>query len=101
MIIVAGKAKLAPGALAKVQSELKTLVRETRKEKGCIDYSVGADAIEPDTLVISEMWEGLDALGPHMKTPHMAAWMKKLGEVGVVSTDIRFFEAGEEHKLLG
>ncbi|MEZ5894165.1 MAG: putative quinol monooxygenase [Parvularculaceae bacterium] len=99
MIIVAGKAKLAPGAGAKLADALRTLIAETRKEKGCIDYSVGADAVEADTFVISEMWESVDALKAHMGTPHMAAWLKAVGAAGAVSTSIRFFEAGNEIKM--
>lgn len=99
MIIVAGNAKLAPGAVDELRDGLRRLVAETRKEQGCINYSIGADMAEEDALVISEMWESLDALKAHMATPHMAEWMKAIGAAGVISSKIRVFDAGAEHRL--
>ena len=101
MIIVSGKAKLAPGALQKVQKDMETVIAATRKEAGCIDYSYGADVTESDTIIVLEYWESWEALQAHTTQPHMGAWMAKLGEVGVVSQSIRFVEAGEERKLMG
>ena len=101
MIIVSGKAKLSPGGLEKLQEEMEAVIAATRAEKGCVDYTYGADITEPDTLVVLEYWEDWDALGAHVGQPHMARWFAKLGEVGVVSQSIRFIEAGEERNLMG
>ncbi len=101
MIIVSGKAKLAPGALAKVQKDMETVIAATRAEAGCIDYSYGAEVTDPDTIIVLEYWESWEALEAHTKQPHMGVWMAKLGEVGVVSQSIRFIEAGEERNLMG
>ncbi len=101
MIIVSGKAKLKSGGLAKVQKDMEAVIAATRQEEGCIDYSYGADVVEPDTIVVLEYWESWEALHAHTTQPHMAAWMAKLGEVGVVGQTIRFFEAGEERNLMG
>ncbi|PQA88584.1 putative quinol monooxygenase [Hyphococcus luteus] len=101
MIIVSGKAQLSPGGLAKVQKEMETVVTATRQEDGCIGYSFGADVMEPDTLIVLEYWKDWAALDAHVKQPHMGAWFAKLGEIGVVSQEIRFIEAGEERNLMG
>ena len=101
MIIVSGKAKLSPGGLEKVRREIETLIAATRKEAGCLEYSFGADVIDPDTILVVEYWESWEALGAHVGQPHMAQWFAKLGEVGVVSQSIRFIEAGEERNLMG
>ncbi|MCK5748330.1 MAG: antibiotic biosynthesis monooxygenase, partial [Oricola sp.] len=83
MIIVSGKAKLAPGGLVAVQKEMQALIAATRKEPGCIDYSFGADVTEPDSILVLEYWESWEALDAHVAQPHMAAWFAKLGEIGV------------------
>lgn len=101
MIIVSGKAKLSPGGLEKVEKEMRAVINATRQEAGCIEYSFGADVIEPDTILALEYWESWEALGAHVAQPHMAQWVAKLGEVGVVSQSIRFIEAGEERNLMG
>ena len=101
MIIVSGKAKLAPGGLDAVMDDMRALIEKTRAEPGCLDYSFGADVTEPDTIVVLEYWKSWDALDAHTAQPHMAEWFKKLGEVGVVSQSIRFVEAGEERNVMG
>lgn len=101
MIIVSGKAKLSPGGLEAVRQEMQALIAATRKEAGCLEYSFGADMMEPDTILVVEYWESWEALGAHVAEPHMARWFAKLGEVGVVSQSIRFIEAGEERNLMG
>jgi quinol monooxygenase YgiN len=55
-------------------------------EKGCIEYgpaidAEGAGAIQtklgPDSFVVVEKWESLDALKAHGASPHMAAYAAK------------------------
>jgi quinol monooxygenase YgiN len=55
-------------------------------EKGCIEYgpaidAEGAGAIQtklgPDTFVVVEKWESLEALKAHAAAPHMAAYAGK------------------------
>ncbi len=101
MIVVSGKAKVAPGAIDKVRDVMETTIRATRKEQGCIDYSYGVDVLDPDAILILEYWDDWAALEAHFTQPHMAEWIKALGEAGVVSRDIKFIEAGEERKLFG
>ncbi len=99
MIIVSGRAKIQPGAIEKVQGIMEETINSTRQEEGCIDYRYGVDVIDPDTIVIVEYWESWTALEKHFTQPHMAVWIKTLGEVGVVERDIKFIEAGEERNL--
>ncbi len=101
MIIVSGTAKVEPGALDKVRAVMEATILETRKEEGCIYYSYGVDVIDSDTIVVLEYWENWAALEKHFAQPHMAVWIKTLGEAGVVSRDIRFIEAGEERNIFG
>jgi len=99
MIIVSGKAKVKSGALSSVRDAMETVIKATRQEDGCIDYSYGVDVLDPDTIVVLEYWESWDALKKHFTQPHMAVWIKTLGEAGVISRDIKFIEAGEEKDL--
>ena len=55
-------------------------------EKGCIEYGPGIDAeglggfqakLGPDTFVVIEKWESIDALKAHAAAPHMAAYAAK------------------------
>ena len=101
MIIVSGKAKVEPGAIDKVREVMEATILATRQEDGCIDYSYGVDVLDPDTIVVLEYWDSWAALEKHFTQPHMALWIKTLGEAGVVSRDIRFIEAGDERNMFG
>ncbi len=101
MIIVSGKAKVEPGALEKVRDIMEATITKTRQEDGCIYYSYGVDVLDADTFVVVEYWENWAALEKHFTQPHMAAWMKALGDAGVLERDIKFIEAGEERNMFG
>ena len=100
MIIVSGKAKVKPGALDKVRDVMEATINATRKEAGCIDYSYGQDVLDPDTIVILEYWESPDALKAHFTQPHIAEWLKALGEAGIVSQDIKAYDIASERSIL-
>jgi len=99
MIIVSGKVGAAPGAVAKVRSEMETVIRATREEAGCLDYSYGVDVLDPNTIIVLEYWEDWAALEAHFKAPHMTIWSKTLGAASVTSRDIKAVEAGETRSL--
>jgi quinol monooxygenase YgiN len=54
-----------------------------RAERGCIEYGAAIDAENalaiqakwgPDTFLVIEKWESMDALRAHAAAPHMAAY---------------------------
>lgn len=57
-----------------------------RSERGCIEYGAAKDAenalsfqttFGPDTFVVIEKWEDMEALGAHAAAPHMVAYGAK------------------------
>jgi quinol monooxygenase YgiN len=59
-------------------------------EKGCIEYGPAIDAegmggiqtkFGPDTFVVIEKWDSIDALKAHAAAPHMAAYAAKTKEL--------------------
>jgi len=60
-----------------------------RVEKGCIEYGPAIDAdgvgiqtkLGPDTFVVVEKWESIEALKAHAAAPHMAAYAAKTKEM--------------------
>jgi len=59
-------------------------------EKGCIEYGPAIDAegvggiqtkLGPDTFVVVEKWESIEALKAHAAAPHMAAYAAKTKEM--------------------
>jgi len=57
-----------------------------KAEKGCIEYGAAVDAepalkfqtaYGPETFLVVEKWESMDALKAHAAAPHMAAYAAK------------------------
>ena len=72
-----------PQQRAKVLEIFNANVPAVRAEAGCIEYGPvvdvdGADpAFGPDTFVVVEKWESMDALKAQSVAPHMKAYGEK------------------------
>jgi quinol monooxygenase YgiN len=72
-----------PGQRGTLLQAFKAIVPTVHAEAGCIEYGPvvdvdGADpAFGPDTFVVVEKWESLDALKAHSVAPHMKAYGEK------------------------
>ena len=86
MIHVIAVITTKPGNRETVLQAFRANVPAVRAEKGCIEYGAAADAENalafqtrygPDTFVVIEKWESMDALKAHAAAPHMAAYAAK------------------------
>jgi quinol monooxygenase YgiN len=75
-----------PGQRDSVLQAFRANVPAVRAEQGCIEYEPSIDSapdlkfqtgIGPDTFVVIEKWESLEALEAHSIAPHMAAYSAK------------------------
>jgi quinol monooxygenase YgiN len=86
MIHVIAVITAKPGKRDAVLEAFRANVPAVRAEKGCIEYGAATDAdpalpvqakYGPDTFVVIEKWESLDALKAHGAAPHMKAYGEK------------------------
>ena len=87
MIHVVAVITAKPGKRAEVLKHFNGNVPFVRAEKGCIEYGAALDAegapsiqvkYGPDTFVVIEKWEDLDALRAHAHAAHMVAYAERL-----------------------
>ena len=78
-----------PGQRGTILTHFRANVPSVRAEKGCIEYGAALDAENalafqtkygPDTFLVIEKWESMDALKAHAAAPHMAAYCAKTKE---------------------
>jgi quinol monooxygenase YgiN len=90
MIHVLAVITAKPGQRAEVLKAFNANVPAVRAEKGCIEYGAAVDAegapslqtrYGPDTFVVVEKWESLDALRAHAQAPHMAAYAARVKDL--------------------
>ena len=79
-----------PGMRDAILKHFHANMPSVHAEKGCIDYGPAIDAegmggvqtkFGPDTFVVIEKWESIDALKAHAAAPHMAAYAAKTKEM--------------------
>jgi len=90
MIHVIAVITAKPGKRAAILEHFRANVPNVHKEKGCIEYGAAIDAENalgiqtkygPDTFLVVEKWESMDALKAHAAAPHMAAYGAKTKEM--------------------
>lgn len=82
MLIVIATAKVDPANRARMEEVGAAMVTASRLEAGCLGYSYAWDYLEPDTMRATELWRDAAALRFHFATPHMAAFLRALKEMG-------------------
>ena len=86
MIHVVAVVTAKPGMRESILQAFRANVPAVKAEAGCIEYGAAVDFEDgpkfqtkygPDTLVVVEKWESMDALKAHAAAPHMAAYAAK------------------------
>lgn len=57
------------------------MVSATKSEKGCISYDFYLGLSDPDTLMVFQEWESMEALMEHLQTSHMEDFLRELPDV--------------------
>ncbi len=89
MIHVIAVITARPGMRENILTHARANLAAVRAEKGCIEYGPVLDAdpalpfqskLGPDSFIVVEKWESMDALKAHAAAPHMAAYGAKTKE---------------------
>ncbi len=81
MITVTAKCNLLQGTKEEYKNRVLELISETRKEDGCIEYSLYEDVNSQDSICFIEKWESQEALDKHMKSQHFTRIVPMLREL--------------------
>ena len=95
MIQINGTIKLGRTIDAATQKAMVEMVRASRAEDGCLDYTFARDMADPDTLVLFERWRDQAALEAHGQSAHMAEFQKVMAANPPASRDIRIYETDD------
>lgn len=70
--------KAKPGKEASLREELVKVVQASRKEEGCINYTLHESTEERQTFVFYETWRDEDALKSHIESEHYSNYRKNI-----------------------
>ena len=81
MIIVHGTIPLRPDCRERAIELAREMAVATREEIGCISYEFYVGLSDPNTLMLFQEWERMEALMGHFQTDHMDVFLRELPEV--------------------
>jgi quinol monooxygenase YgiN len=99
-IIVTGVIDLDPAKRDDAIAAMVDCMEATRAEEGNDGYVFSADVSDPGRFHIVEHWASAAAMDAHMGTPHLAALMGKMGELGVTRASLTKWEGATGSKLM-
>ena len=95
MIIVGGTFEVEPDQREEFIASRHDLMRASRSEAGCLEYTFSADPIEPHRVLLFERWESQSDLDAHLAG--MGAGPKPSGdEVTPTSISLAFYDATDQ-----
>ena len=104
MIIVHGVLRVFENQRSRALVLMQDMATASQLEAGCVSYEFYVGLTDPNTLLLFQEWEAVDALQGHFETDHMEEFLKLLpsfldGEVASRRYEVRvnngLFEAGD------
>ncbi|MEZ5549323.1 MAG: putative quinol monooxygenase [Pseudomonadales bacterium] len=98
MIIVHGSIPIRPERRERALELARQMTEATRTEVGCISYEFFVGLSDPNTLMLFQEWDSMEALMGHYQTEHMEEFLRELPEVvtGEISTRRYLVQSVEE-----
>lgn len=90
MIKIVAKYKLEPDVKEEYLRLAKELINETRREEGCLHYSIYEEITDPSILAMLEVWKDEDAIISHNNSEHMKRIIPELEKLRE-STEINLY----------
>jgi quinol monooxygenase YgiN len=103
MMIVQGVFRMDPAERDAFLAQSIAGMSGSRAEKGCLEYVMAADPVEPDRVVLSERWESKEDLDEHLRAMTArrteAAGGGDPAAVQPTSREIMMYEVGSAQPL--
>ncbi|MES2300688.1 MAG: antibiotic biosynthesis monooxygenase [Pseudomonadota bacterium] len=98
MIILAGHLKTSPALVEDLAAALGSLVADTLKEDGCLDYHFAIQDKAAGSILVYERWRDQDALNTHLCLPAIGAVLG--GWADRIEIAVRKFDATNERGFM-
>jgi len=83
------RVQVKEGMQDKFEAAFAKAVKETRKEKGCLEYDLNRDTKDSTRYLVYERWKSLADLEAHLKTPHITALLGELKDLLAGPPEVR------------
>ena len=96
MITIVAKSIIKQGKQEDFKVLAEKLIRESRKEKGCISYDLYEDINRSNTLTFIEEWRNEEAIRLHNESAHFTGIIPILSELREGKPEINLYKLIEE-----
>jgi len=96
MITIVAKSIIKPGRKEDFKILTEKLIKESRKEIGCISYNLYEDINHPNILTFIEEWKNEEAIKLHNVSKHYTGIVPKLSELREGKTEINLYKLIED-----
>jgi quinol monooxygenase YgiN len=101
MLIIEGWIQFGAGEIERLTAACKTMIAETHKEPGCLEYAFSQDLSDPSRMRIIERWVDEAALAAHFASPHMAVFQAALADARREGGSAKLYSAEFVRSLIG
>jgi quinol monooxygenase YgiN len=99
-IIVTGQIDYDPANREKAVAAVVACQNATRAEEGNEFYAFSEDIETPGRVYVTELWASQEAIDLHNATPHLAALMGAMGELGVTAVNLTRWDGATPTKMM-
>ncbi|GAA0733646.1 putative quinol monooxygenase [Clostridium oceanicum] len=93
MINIVAKNIVKEGKIEEFKALALKLIKESRKEEGCIEYNLYEDIKNSNILTFIEKWKDEEAINLHNKSEHFTSIVPKLGELLKTDSDVHLYKS--------
>ncbi len=95
MLLITGTIRLPPARLDDARPAMRAMIKASRAEAGCRQYSYAEDVLEPGLMHINELWDTRAHLEAHFRSDHIAAWRAHWADLEISDRHLRLYEVGK------
>jgi quinol monooxygenase YgiN len=99
MLILAGTLRISPGQRIAAEAAMRRMLEATRREPGCLAYSLCFDLMDDHVLQIFEVFKDDAALAAHRASEHMAVWRTAGASFGISARDMSQYDVSASRKI--
>ena len=98
MVIVAGSIFVDPAQVERLVAAVVPLAQKTRKEDGCLHYTLAVDDAAKGEIVVLERWRDEPALRAHLATDHVKIFLEQVGSI-VKAMTAKLYDVSNEREV--
>jgi quinol monooxygenase YgiN len=91
MLLIVGTFSIPPGNLSSARPIMERMIRDSRAEDGCQEYSYAEDLLIPGLIHVKELWVDQSALDRHFASGHLLEWRSSWAEFGIGDRNLRVY----------